>query len=317
MKHFLDISDLSATDFSALLEAAHARKQARLSSGTPRPTAAPDDDAPLRDMLLAMIFDKPSTRTRLSFDVAMRQLGGQTLILNRGDAQFGRGETFADTAQVVSRLSDVIMFRTGAHRNLTELAQHSSVPVINGLTDSSHPCQIVADLMTFEERKGKIGGQRLAWIGDGNNVAVSFVHAAALLDFELALACPPDYQLPTTIIETAKKSAKKGRGKITLCPTPADAAQGAAAIITDCWVSMGDDDDPARKAKRLAALAPYQITPALMAQGDDAIFLHCLPAYRGQEVAAEVIDGAASAVFDEAENRCHAQKAILAYALGV
>ena len=310
-RHFLDIADLSATALRALLDDAHARKAARLAQGEKQgkkkskkqSKGAPDADAPLQGMLLAMIFDKPSTRTRLSFDVAMRQLGGDVLILNRGDAQFGRGESFADTAQVVSRFADVMMMRTGAHDNLTTLAHHASVPVINGLTDFSHPCQIIADLMTFEEHKGKLAGQRIAWIGDGNNVAVSFAHAAPLLGFELALACPAGYTL----------SASALGSHVVQCDTAQAAAAGAAALVTDCWLSMGDDEST--KAARQKAFAPYQITPALMAEGDDAIFMHCLPAYRGQEVASAVIDGARSVVFDEAENRCHAQKAILTYCL--
>ncbi|MGC6535522.1 MAG: ornithine carbamoyltransferase [Parvibaculales bacterium] len=303
--HFLDLADLHGTQMRDLLDAAASRKAAR--AGLPK--AAVDADAPLAGHMLTMIFDKPSTRTRLSFDVAMRQLGGQTMVLNQSDMQLGRGESVSDTAQVLSRFSDVVMLRTGPHETLTELAAESAIPVINGLTAHSHPCQIVADLMTFEEHKGKLAGQRLAWLGDGNNVAVSFVQAAALLDFELALAVPEAFAVPQAEIEAARA---KG-AKITLCATAEEAASGAAALITDCWVSMSDD--PATAEKRAAAFAPYQVTADLMALGDTPIFMHCLPAYRDSEVTAEVMDGPHSVVFDEAENRAHAQKAVLLYCL--
>ena len=303
--HFLDLADLQGTQLRDLLDAAASRKAAR--AGLPK--AAVDADAPLAGHMLTMIFDKPSTRTRLSFDLAMRQLGGQTMVLNQSDMQLGRGESVSDTAQVLSRFSDVVMLRTGPHETLTELAAEAAIPVINGLTAHSHPCQIVADLMTFEEHKGKLAGQRLAWLGDGNNVAVSFVQAAALLDFELALAVPEAFAVPQAEIEAARA---KG-AKITLCATAEEAASGAAALITDCWVSMSDD--PATAEKRAAAFAPYQVTADLMALGDTPIFMHCLPAYRDSEVTAEVMDGPHSVVFDEAENRAHAQKAVLLYCL--
>ena len=303
--HFLDLADLQGTQLRDLLDAAAGRKAAR--AGLPK--AAVDADAPLAGHMLTMIFDKPSTRTRLSFDLAMRQLGGQTMVLNQSDMQLGRGESVSDTAQVLSRFSDVVMLRTGPHETLTELAAEAAIPVINGLTAHSHPCQIVADLTTFEEHKGKLAGQRLAWLGDGNNVAVSFVQAAALLDFELALAVPEAFAVPQAEIEAARA---KG-AKITLCATAEEAASGAAALITDCWVSMSDD--PATAEKRAAAFAPYQVTADLMALGDTPIFMHCLPAYRDSEVTAEVMDGPHSVVFDEAENRAHAQKAVLLYCL--
>ena len=306
IRHFLDLAELNGDALRRLLDAALARKAAR--AGLPK--GAPDADAPLAGHVLAMIFEKPSTRTRLSFDLGMRQLGGHTMVLNQTDMQLGRGESVADTAQVVSRFADLAMLRTGPHETLTELAAHAGVPVINGLTAHSHPCQIVADLMTFEEHKGRLDGRRLAWLGDGNNVAVSFVQAAALVDFELALASPEGFQVPQAEIDAAR--AKGAR--ITVCDTPQAAADGAAALITDCWVSMSDD--PATAEKRAAAFAPYQVTEALMAQGDDPIFLHCLPAYRDQEVTAAVMDGPRSVVFDEAENRAHAQKAVMLHCLG-
>lgn len=304
--HFLDLADLQRAEMRALLDAAHARKAGRagLTKG------AIDADAPLAGHVLAMIFEKPSTRTRLSFDLGMRQLGGQTMVLNQADMQLGRGEPIGDTAQVISRFADIAMLRTGPHETLVELADNADIPVINGLTARSHPCQIIADLMTFEEHKGRLDGQSLAWLGDGNNVAMSFVHAAALLDFELALAVPPAFALPQEEIDAAR--AKGAR--ITLCDTPEEAAQGASALITDCWVSMSDDPETAEK--RAAAFAPYQVTQRLMDLGDAPIFMHCLPAYRDSEVTAEVIDGPASVVFDEAENRAHAQKAILLHCLG-
>jgi len=303
--HFLDLSELQNGTLRHLLDAAHARKQARAG----RPKGALDDDAPLTGHMLAMVFDKPSTRTRLSFDLAMRQLGGDTMIVNRDDTQIGRGESLADTAGVVSRFADIAMLRTGPHENLTRFAAAATIPVINGLTAFSHPCQIVADLMTFEEHKGRLNGQRISWLGDGNNVAVSFVHAAAQLDFELALACPADFDVPEDVVARAQAAG----ARITLCDSAEAAADGAAALVTDCWVSMSDD--PATAEKRAAAFAPYQVTEALMGRGDEAIFMHCLPAYRDEEVAAAVIDGPHSVVFDEAENRCHAQKAVLLHCL--
>ena len=305
-QHFLDIADLPSADLRSLLDKAHARKAAR--AGLPK--GAVDADAPLAGYALAMIFEKPSTRTRLSFDLGMRQLGGQTMVLNQSDMQLGRGETIADTAQVVSRFADIAMLRTGPHETLLALAEHADIPVINGLTAHSHPCQILADLMTFEEHKGRLAGQRLAWLGDGNNVAVSFVHAAAFLDFELALAVPDAFAVPQAEIDAARA---KG-AKITQYETAEEAATGASALITDCWVSMGDD--PQEAEKRAAAFTPYRVTQKLMDLGDAPVFMHCLPAYRDNEVTAEVMDGPASIVFDEAENRAHAQKAVLLHCLG-
>ena len=305
--HFLDLSDLTPADLRGLLDRAHARKAARAG----KPKGAADADQPLNGHMLGMVFDKPSTRTRLSFDLAMRQLGGQTMLLNHADTQLGRGESIEDTARVMSRFCDIVMLRTGPHENLLAYADGSDVPVINGLTAFSHPCQILADLMTFEEHKGALAGQRIAWFGDGNNVAISLAQAAALLGFEFALAVPDAFMLPDEVLAWAADKP----GKITRCDTPQAAADGAAALVTDCWVSMSDDPETAQK--RATAFAPYQVTQELMARGDDAIFLHCLPAYRGNEVTADVIDGPKSVVFDEAENRCHAQKAVLIYCLGI
>jgi ornithine carbamoyltransferase len=273
----------------------------------------PDELRPegIADAVLMMIFEKPSTRTRVSFDVAMRQLGGQTLALNHTDLQVGRGEPISDTAKVLSRYVDVIMIRANKHETLGELAAHATVPVINGLTDRTHPCQIVADIMTVEERFGPIGGRKVAWSGDGNNVAASWIQAAARLGFKLTLACPPQLNPERAILDWARNEG----GDIALTDDAAAAVAGADCVVTDTWVSMGQQDD-ARRRKQL--LAPYAVDAGLMLKAaPDAIFLHCLPAYRGSEVAAEVIDGPQSAVWDEAENRLHAQKAILAWCLGV
>ncbi|MEC8098639.1 MAG: ornithine carbamoyltransferase, partial [Pseudomonadota bacterium] len=238
-RHFLDLADFSADTLRALLDAAHARKAARAGL----PTAMPDADRPLDGHMLGMVFDKPSTRTRLSFDLAMRQLGGQTMLLNQADTQLGRGETIEDTARVMARFCDIVMLRTGPHDNLLAYAEASDVPVINGLTAAGHPCQILADLMTFEEHKGALEGRRIAWFGDGNNVAVSLAQAAALLGFELALAVPEAFMLPQEVLSWAAEKP----GKITICDTPQAAAEGAAALVTDCWVSMSDDPETAEK----------------------------------------------------------------------
>jgi ornithine carbamoyltransferase len=304
-KDFINLSDLNADICRQMIDVARARKDAR--AGQPR--GGVDSDRPLEGQMLSMIFDKPSTRTRLSFDLAMRQLGGQSIVLNQSDMQLGRGETVADTARVMSRFSDAVMIRTGAHETLTEFAHYASIPVINGLTALSHPCQIMADILTFEEHKGPIAGQKLAWFGDGNNVAVSFVEAAALFNFELVLAVPPEFSVPQEIIEAAQAAG----AQISITASPEDAARGAAALITDCWVSM--TDDPATAQARQKAFAPFQVTAELMALGDEAIFMHCLPAYRDKEVTTEVMESTQSVIFDEAENRLHAQKAILLYCL--
>jgi ornithine carbamoyltransferase len=258
--------------------------------------------------ILAMIFDKPSTRTRVSFEVAAKKLGGDAVVLSSRDMQLGRGETIADTARVLSRYVDAIMIRTDAHAKLLEMAAHASVPVINGLTDASHPCQIVADVLTIEERKGPIRDLKLAWSGDANNVATSLIHAAVRLGFRLDLACPPEMAPKPELLRWVEAH----QGRVRVMRDPFEAVQGADAVFTDTWVSMGDVE----VERRHALLTPYRIDQRLMAAAKpDAIFLHCLPAHRGEEVTAEVIDGPQSVVFDEAENRLHAQKAILAWCL--
>jgi len=304
-RHFLDLWPLSGPELRAILSAAKARKAAR--GGLPK--ARPDIDRPLDGRILAMIFEKPSTRTRASFDVAMRQLGGASAVYNAADLQLGRGETIEDTARVLSRFVDAVMIRANAHATVTDFAGAADIPVINGLTDKSHPCQILADLLTFEEKVGPLEGARLAWVGDGNNVCASFIHAAPKLGFEFTIAAPTRYGPPQADIARARAEG----GVIAVTDDPVDAVRGADAVIADTWVSMGDID----RDERLATLAPYCVDAALMAHAArHAIFLHCLPAHRGEEVTAEVIDGPQSVVFDEAENRVHAQKAVLLWCLG-
>ncbi|MBI1385367.1 MAG: ornithine carbamoyltransferase [Rhizobiales bacterium] len=303
IRHFLDIDHLTSRELRALLDNAHALKKA----GRARP--ADLVPAGLSGATLAMIFERPSTRTRVSFDVAMRQLGGETIVLSHAELQLGRGETVADTARVLSRYVDAIMLRTGSHEALLELAHEASVPVINGLTNLSHPCQIVADIMTFEERLGPITGRKVAWIGDANNVAASWIHAAGRLDFELWVAAPEAYQPDAELMAWARAEG----AEVIVTEDARAAAAGADCIIADTWVSMGDED----AEERLRLLAPFQVNGELMGLASSrAIFLHCLPAYRGKEVTADVLDGPQSAVFDEAENRLHGQKAILVYCLG-
>lgn len=294
-----------------MLDNAHAMKAARRSRARPITNSEPAPTAPrpCEDKILAMIFEKPSTRTRISFDVAMRQLGGETLLLNKDDLQLGRGETISDTAKVMSRYVDAVMLRTSSHATLEELAANATVPVINGLSDYSHPCQILADLMTIEEAHGgTITGRTVAWVGDANNVATSFVHAAAKLAFELRIAAPQGLMPAPELVDWANSQDCA----LTVTENARQAVAGADCVVTDTWVSMGDTDAD----DRIAALTPYRVDAALMkAASADAIFLHCLPAYRGKEVTAEVIDGPQSLVFDEAENRLHAQKAVLAWCL--
>jgi ornithine carbamoyltransferase len=304
-RHFLDLDRIDARTLRRIVDMGHAMKRAG--------KRVPDELRPegIAAAVLMMIFEKPSTRTRVSFDVAMRQLGGQTLALNHTDLQIGRGEPISDTAKVLSRYVDAIMIRANKHETLGELAEHATVPVINGLTDRTHPCQIVADIMTLEERMGSIGGRKVAWSGDGNNVAASWIQAAVRLGFRLTLACPPQLNPERAILDWARREG----GDIELTDDADAAVAGADCVVTDTWVSMGQQDD-ARRRKQL--LAPYSVDAELMRKAaPDAIFLHCLPAYRGSEVAADVIDGPQSAVWDEAENRLHAQKAILAWCLGV
>jgi ornithine carbamoyltransferase len=299
-RDFLDISETSTADLRHMLRESAAIKAVRHMNG--RFALG----KPLAGKVLAMIFDKPSTRTRVSFDLAMRELGGETLVLTGGEMQLGRGETIADTARVLSRFVDAIMIRTLNHEEMIELARHATVPVINGLTKKSHPTQVMADVLTFEEHRGPIQGCTISWCGDGNNVLASWVHAAARLDFDLRIAAPPELAPAPTLI----KWAKSNDARIMVTSDPFEAVENADAIITDCWVSMGDRDEK----KRHNLLAPYQVNAKLMAAADpDAIFMHCLPAHRGEEVTDEVMDGAQSAVFDEAENRLHAQKGILSW----
>jgi ornithine carbamoyltransferase len=300
-KHFLDLQDFSPAALRAMLVEAARFKRSR-GGGSKKPLAG---------KTLAMIFEKPSTRTRVSFEVAMRELGGDVIVLSPRDMQIGRGETIADTAQVLSRYVHGIMLRTDSAKKLTELAAHASVPVINGLTELSHPCQIMADVLTFEEHRGPIAGKTVAWVGDGNNVAASWIEAAARFGFLLRLACPAGYEPKAEILAWARAEG----ADVSVMADPAKAVNGADCVVTDTFMSMADSE--AEMATRLQALAPYQVTAELMARASaDAIFMHCLPAHRGEEVAAEVIDGPASVVFDEAENRLHAQKAILAWCLG-
>jgi ornithine carbamoyltransferase len=303
-RHFLDLASLSAAEVRAIVDEAHRRKRARAG----RPKGAPDDDAPLAGHALAMIFEKNSTRTRVSFDIAMRQLGGESLVMSASDMQLGRGETIEDTAHVLERMVDAIMLRARRHDDLLALAAASSAPVINGLTDRSHPCQILADVVTIEERRGPIAGQRIAWLGDGNNVCRSFMEASAKLGFALVVSCPDAYA-PDANDVAAQRAAG---ADVTLVSDPTQAVAGAGVVVTDTWVSMGDTDE----AERKAAFAPWQVTEALLGKAQpDVTFLHCLPAHRGEEMTAGVIDGPHSAVFDEAENRIHAQKAVLLWCL--
>ncbi len=304
-KHFLDLSGIETDDLHQIMQSSRDLKSARAG----HPKGMRDAGAPLDGRVLVMIFEKPSTRTRVSFDVGMRQLGGEALMLSAADLQLGRGETIADTAQVLSRYADAIMIRSTNHDNLMELATHATVPVINGLTDLSHPCQIVADLLTLEEHKGALEAQTVVWCGDGNNVASSWIHAAGHYNFDLRLACPE--QLPPS--KEALDWAKSHGARITVTHDPEEAAAGADVVVTDVWASMGASDNESRHN----LLKPYQVDERLMAHAkDDAVFMHCLPARRGEEVTAEVIDGPQSIVFDEAENRLHAQKGILAWCLG-
>ena len=298
LRHFLDLCDFDTATLRQMLDVASGFKRA--GGVTSRPLAG---------KTLALIFEKPSTRTRVSFEVGMRQLGGDVIVLSGKDTQIGRGETIADTAKVLSRYVDAIMLRTDSAAKLHELADNATVPVINGLTEASHPCQLMADIMTFEEHRGPIAGQVVAWCGDGNNVARSWIEAAVRFDFTLRLATPAGLRPP----EDALARARAEGGRIDLTDDPSAAVAGARCVVTDTWVSMSDD--PASSRHNL--LAPYKVTRSLMAQAArDAIFMHCLPAHRGEEMDADVIDGPQSVVFDEAENRLHAQKGILAWVMG-
>jgi ornithine carbamoyltransferase len=305
MRHFLNLSDAGGEAIAAILNEAMERKEKR--AGWPKGKV--DDDKPLDGAVLAMIFEKSSTRTRVSFDLAMRQLGGSAITLESSSSQLGRGETIADTARVLSRFADAIMIRTDHHKKAEELAQYAGVPVINGLTDLTHPCQILADMQTVIERRSKLAGSRWAWLGDGNNVCNSLIEAASLMHFELAVACPNGFE-PDLVIQS---SAVARGGRVSFTQDPQEAVNGAEVVVTDTWTSMGQEHDE----YRMAAFAPYQVDEAMMARAaPDATFLHCLPAHRGEEVSDAVIDGPQSAVWDEAENRLHAQKALLMWCLG-
>lgn len=304
-RHFLALGDAGGDALAAMIADAIERKAYRRDV----PKGAPDGDAPLAGHVLAMVFEKNSTRTRVSFDMAMRQLGGSAIVLDAGTTQLGRGETVADTARVLSRMADAIMIRTDDHAKIEEMAAHASVPVINGLTDRSHPCQIVADLLTLVEHGKALPGLELAWLGDGNNVLNSIVEAAGLLKFNVRIGVPQGYESDQSFIEAAR-----ARGaRISVHRDAAEAVAGADVVVTDTWVSMGQE----HAHNKLAAMAPYQVNPLLMQQAKgDALFLHCLPAHRGEEVTDAVIDGPQSVVWDEAENRIHAQKSVLRWVFG-
>jgi len=301
-RHFLDLSEFSGKQLHSILDHAGEMKRA-VKAGV-------DTPKPLAGKMLAMIFDKPSTRTRVSFDVGMRQLGGETIFLSSNDTQLGRGESIADTARVLSRYVDAIMIRTTTHDRLLEMAEHSGVPVINALTDDTHPCQLMADVMTFQEHCGPVRNRKFAWTGDGNNVLNSFVHASAKFDFELAIATPPGKQPAQKYLDWGKQNG----AKITTYNDAQTAVEGSDCVVTDTWVSMGDEESGSGHN----TFQPFQVNSELMKQAkSDAVFMHCLPAHRGEEVTDEVIDGPQSIVFDEAENRLHAQKAILAWCFGL
>ena len=304
-RHFLNLADAGADAVAAILDDAATRKASRIGW----PEGRPDADAPLKDRVLAMIFEKNSTRTRVSFDMAMRQLGGSAIVMDAGSTQLGRGETVADTARVLSRMVDAIMIRTDDHAKIEELAHHAGVPVINGLTDLSHPCQIMADLQTVIEHGKALPGLELAWLGDGNNVLNSIVEAAGLMKFNVRIGVPEGFESDAGFIERARAQG----ARITVERDPVQAVAGADVVVTDTWVSMGQAGGEAK----IAAMMPYQVNEALMAHAkEDALFLHCLPAHRGEEVTDGVIDGKGSVVWDEAENRIHAQKSVLRWAFG-
>ncbi len=301
-RHFIDLCDFSGTELRHILDVASAIK-------AKRKRGAVADIRPLSGQTLAMIFDKPSTRTRISFDLGMRELGGQTLMLTGAEMQLGRGESTYDTAQVMSRFVDIIMIRTLDHQMVAEMAEHASVPVINALTKLSHPCQIMADIMTYEEHRGPITGRKVAWVGDASNVLTSLIHAAARFKFSIHIATPQPFAPRADLLAWAKAEG----ADITWTTDAGEAVSGAHAVFTDCWVSMGDEEETYRRQR---LLHPYQVNNALMAKAaPEAVFLHCLPAHRGEEVTDEVMDGPQSIVFDEAENRLHAQKGILAWCL--
>lgn len=296
-RHFLDLSAVSASDLRAIIDAARSAK------------TASETDRPLAGKMLAMIFEKPSTRTRVSFDVGMRQLGGETLFLSGTEMQLGRAETIADTAKVLSRYVDMIMIRTLDHSRMLEMAEHATVPVINALTDDTHPCQIMADILTFEEHRGPIGGKTLAWTGDGNNVLHSLIEGAAQFGYRMQIATPEGSEPDARFVDWARKLG----AEIDISADPDRAVKGADCVITDTWVSMNQE----HKARGHNIFVPYQVNEKLMQKANpDALFMHCLPAHRGEEVTDGVMDGPQSVVFDEAENRLHAQKAVMRWCMG-
>nr|WP_315383806.1 ornithine carbamoyltransferase [uncultured Sphingomonas sp.] len=302
MRHFIDLTDAGPDAIAAMLNDALARKAAR--AGWPK--GKPDADAPLAGHTLAMIFEKNSTRTRVSFDMAIRQLGGTSIVMDAGSMQLGRGESIADTARVLSGYVDAIMIRTDDHQKVIDMAKYASVPVINGLTDASHPCQIMADLLTILESGKALPGLKVAWLGDGNNVLASIMEAGGLMHFDVVAACPQGYQ-------PSDAEVAKGKGRARVVGTAREAVEGADIIVTDTWISMGQ----AHAETKLKAMMPFQVDEALMAAAKpDAKFLHCLPAHRGEEVTDAVIDGPQSLIWPEAENRLHAQKSVLRWCFG-
>jgi ornithine carbamoyltransferase len=308
MKHFLDINSTDPADLRSMIDDARAMKTARAD----RPKGTPDDAQPLAGRMVALIFEKPSTRTRVSFDVGVRQMGGQTMVLSGSDMQLGHGETIADTARVLSRYVDMIMIRTFEEATLQEMAEYATVPVINGLTNRTHPCQIMADIQTFEEHRGPIAGKKVVWTGDGNNVCASFIHAAGQFGFDLTYTGPPQLDPEAVFVDEARAKGVK----IEIERDAEKAVEGADLVVADTWISMHDAQSARERRHNL--LRGYQVNEALMAKaGKDALFMHCLPAHRGEEVTSAVMDGPQSVIFDEAENRLHAQKAVMRWCLGV
>ncbi|SET95318.1 ornithine carbamoyltransferase [Paracoccus homiensis] len=308
MKHFLDIHTTTKDDLRSIVDQAHAMKTARNG----RPKGTPDDDLPLAGRMVALIFEKPSTRTRVSFDVGVRQMGGQTMVLSGSEMQLGHGETIADTARVLSRYVDLIMIRTFEEATLQEMAEYADVPVINGLTNRTHPCQIMADIMTWEEHRGPLAGKKAVWVGDGNNVCASVIHAAGQFGFDFTFTGPQPLDPESEAIDFARA---QGVG-VTIERDPAKAVEGADLVFADTWVSMHDPQSA--KERRHNQLRGYQVNEALMAHAKpDALFMHCLPAHREDEVTSAVMDGPNSVIWDEAENRLHAQKAVMRWCLGV
>lgn len=304
MKHFLDIHTTDPAALRQIIDTARAIKEAR--AGLPK--AALDADLPLKDKMVALIFEKPSTRTRVSFDVGVRQMGGQTMVLSGTDMQLGHGESIADTARVLSRYVDMIMIRTFDESTLLEMAEYATVPVINGLTNRTHPCQIMADILTFEEHCGSIKGKKVVWCGDGNNVAASFIHAAGQFGFDFTFAGPEQLDPEKGFMADARKKGVK----VEIERNAEKAVQGADLVVTDTWLSMHDSQSA--RERRHAMLRPYRVDRKLMSMANpDAVFMHCLPAHRGEEVTNNVMDGPQSVIFDEAENRLHAQKAVMGW----